>query len=109
MCFPVQSVVIVTYNIKHFYFKAFLLIFIFILFIFFIHQTSAVPLSPVKAAAYDRVNRQNKELANYVAKLTEEKAGLHSTLSRLEQKILQYRESEARGEEVSALRRNILL
>jgi hypothetical protein len=69
--------------------------------LFFYHQGSPIRLSPIKTAAYDRIVKQNKEMSDYLAKLTDEKSELRSTLSHLELQISQYRDREANHLEVS--------
>ena len=61
---------------------------------FLLAQNSPIRLSPVKAAAYDRMLKQNKEMSDYLAKLTDEKSELRSTLCHLELQVSQYRERE---------------
>lgn len=70
-------------------------------------QGPSIPLSPLKAAVYQRINEQNKVLADYVARLTEDKAELRTALTNLELQASKYREHEANNEEVSWLLRNL--
>lgn len=65
-----------------------------------------VPLSPVKAAAHERLVTQNTELAGFVAKLSEEKAELRATLKNLEEQVADYREREKTVEQVRTLSAN---
>ena len=69
---------------------------------FFQQEEQPIPLSPIKAAAYERVNRQNAELSDFVSKLTQEKAELRGTLTNLEEQIAQYREREVSNDQVSS-------
>lgn len=58
-------------------------------------------MSPIKAAAQERIVRQNTELAEFVSKLNEEKKELRVALGNLEEQIAQYRQRERANEEVS--------
>jgi len=57
-------------------------------------------LSPIKAAAQERIVRQNTELAEFVSKLNEEKKELRNALANLEEQISQYRQRERTNEQV---------
>ena len=59
-----------------------------------------MPLSPIKAAAQERIVRQNTELAEFVSKLNEEKKELRNALGNLEEQIAQYRQRERANEQV---------
>ena len=59
-----------------------------------------MPLSPIKAAAQERIVRQNTELAEFVSKLNEEKKELRNALGNLEEQITQYRQRERTNEQV---------
>ena len=63
-------------------------------------DVQSVPLSPIRAAAYERVNRHNAELSGFVSKLTQEKAELRNTLANLEEQVAHYREREDATEKV---------
>ena len=71
------------------------------LFFGFSQDSQTVPLSPIKAAAQERIVRQNTELAEFVSKLNEEKKELRVALGNLEEQIAQYRQRERANEEVS--------
>ena len=60
-----------------------------------------MPLSPIKAAAQERIVRQNTELAEFVSKLNEEKKELRNALGNLEEQIAQYRQRERTNEQVA--------
>ena len=60
-----------------------------------------VPLSPIKAAAQERIVRQNTELAEFVSKLNEEKKELRNALANLEEQIAQYRQRDRANEQVT--------
>ena len=57
-------------------------------------------MSPIKAAAQERIVRQNTELAEFVSKLNEEKKELRNALANLEEQISQYRQRERTNEQV---------
>ena len=57
-------------------------------------------MSPIKAAAQERIVRQNTELAEFVSKLNEEKKELRYALANLEEQISQYRQRERTNEQV---------
>ena len=59
-------------------------------------------MSPIKAAAQERIVRQNTELAEFVSKLNEEKKELRNALANLEEQISQYRQRERTNEQVLA-------
>ena len=58
-------------------------------------------LSPIKAAAQERIVRQNTELAEFVSKLNEEKKELRNALANLEEQIAQYRQRDRANEQVT--------
>ena len=60
-----------------------------------------VPLSPIKAAAQERIVRQNTELAEFVSKLNEEKKELRNALANLEEQIAQFRQRDRANEQVT--------
>ena len=57
-------------------------------------------MSPIKAAAQERIVRQNTELAEFVSKLNEEKKELRNALANLEEQIAQYRQRDRANEQV---------
>ena len=59
-------------------------------------------MSPIKAAAQERIVRQNTELAEFVSKLNEEKKELRNALANLEEQISQYRQRERTNEQVQS-------
>ncbi|XP_046846302.1 A-kinase anchor protein 9-like [Xenia sp. Carnegie-2017] len=61
-----------------------------------VSQGSPIRLSPIKAAAYDRLVKQNQEMSEYLAKVTEEKSELRKMLSHLEVQVSDYRDRDAR-------------
>ena len=72
-----------------------------------IHTTAVVsqdekpmPLSPVRAAAQERLVTQNTELAGFVAKLSEEKMELRNALKNLEEQVADYRDRERTTDQV---------
>jgi len=66
-----------------------------------IDDGQTVPLSPIKAAAQERIVRQNTELAEFVNKLNEEKKELRNALANLEEQIAQYRQRERANQQNS--------
>ena len=60
-----------------------------------------MPLSPIKAAAQERIVHQNTELAEFVSKLNEEKKELRNALANLEEQIAQYRQRDRANEQVT--------